>query len=180
MKKLGAILLLAAAAWWGYHSWRSRTPALPGARTTATAKAETVPCMVWFPSRAGMELCEETSMRPRTEEPTARLRGILDALHRGPVTPCSLPLFPEDTAPRAIFLAADGTAYLDYPASVFERPLGLREEFLFVRALSRSILRNCPDVRAFVLLVDGNPREMVSSHIPAHGKFVLPSSAPKR
>jgi len=183
VKKLAFILVLAAVAaagWWGYRTWRGRLPGIHGGGPAAPLTSENVPCQVWFPSREGMELCEETSSRPKTDNPAARLRGVIDALHCGPTTPCSLPLFPGESAPRAVFLAADGTAYLDYPAAVFERSQGLREETLFIRALARTILRNCPDVRAFVILGDGSPRDLVSSHMSARGKFVLPTASTKK
>jgi len=175
---VAAVFAVLAGAWFGWKTWNSRRQSL--SRVAGPAVVESVPCPVWFPSRDGMDLCEETASRPKTDDPAQKLAGVMEALHRGPATPCSLHLFPEDSSPRAVFLSADGTAYLDYPKSVFERPMGLREEFLFIRALGKTLLRNCPEVKSFVLLVDGAPRDFISSHMPAHGKYLLPASMQKK
>ena len=183
MKKIAAILVLAAAlflGWYGWKTWNNRILSGKNDQATGPTAIEMVPCSLWFPSREGQDLCEETSTRPKTDDPGLKLKGIMDALHRGPATPCSMHLFPDDSSPRAVFLSADGTAYLDYPKSVFERPMGLREEFLFVRALGKTLLRNCPEVRSFVLLVDGAPRDFISIHMPAHGKYLLPAASKKK
>lgn len=183
MRKIAAVMALMAVlagGWIAWKTWGKRVLSPLHTRKTGPEIVATVLCTVWFPSRTGLELCEEATTRPKTDDPEPRLRGVIDAMHRGPATPCSMRLFPEDTSPRAVFLAADGTAYLDYPKSVFERPMGLREEFLFVRALGRSIMRNCPEVRSFVLLVDGAPRDFISIHMPAHGKYILPTSPRKK
>jgi len=183
MRKL---LLIAAATailvggWFGWKAWNGRGLSPRLAKMAGTAPVEMVPCSIWFPSREGLDLCEESSTIPKTEDPTLRLKGAIEALHRGPTTPCSLHMFPEDSAPRAVFLGTDGTAYLDYPKSVFERPMGLREEFLFIRALGKTLLRNCPKVRAFVILVDGVPKDFISGHMPSHGKYILPARGPEK
>jgi len=174
------VSVILAGSWlgWKYFNGRSsaaRNPLLGNPKAT-----EMVPCSVWFPSKNGLDLCEEANTRPKTDDPGLRLKGVMEALHRGPTTPCSLHLFPEDSTFRAVFLSADGVAYLDYPKAVFERSMGLREEFLFIRALGKTLMRNCPEVRSFVLLVDGAPRDFISNHMPAHGKFILPATNQKK
>lgn len=177
---LAALLALGAGGWWAYRASHGGTPGRFGIGAPPEKPEETIACFVWFPSREGLELCEESTTRPKTDDPTGKLRGIMDALHRGPQTECSIALFPAGTAPRSVFLAGDGTAYLDYPASVFEKPKGLREEFLFMRALARSLLRNCYEVKSFVILVEGAPTDRIGTHMPAHGKYILPSSSSKK
>ncbi len=177
MKRLALAMLLVvlagAAAWWGWRSHQARKTTADRSRIAERDKTR-VQFACWFPSREGMELCEETTWRPVGDDPTVRLRGIIEALHRGPTAPCSLPLFPPDTAPRAVFLTADGTACLDYPRAVFDKPMGLREEVLFLRAIGRTLLRNTPDVRTLVILVEGAPSARISLHMPADGRYNLP------
>jgi hypothetical protein len=183
MKRIIAMAALAALLAGGWYGWQARKSRVLGSKKGLVAgpvSAETVPCPLWFPPRAGMGLCEEQSTRPKTNDPSLILKGVIDALHRGPSTPCANRIFPEDSSPRAVFLSADGTAYLDYPKSVFERPMGLLDEFLLIRALGKTILRNCPEVRSFVILVDGAPRDFISQHMPAHGKFILPAVTRKK
>jgi len=183
MRKIIAILLLAvigAGTWQGWKAWNKRSLSQHALRTAVLPAVESVPCPVWFPSQDGMNLSEEAATRPKTDDPGLRLRGVIEALHRGPAKASSLRLFPDDSSPHGVFLSADGTAYIDYPKSLFERPMGLREEFLFIRALGKTLLRNCPDVKSFVLLVDGAPRDFISLHMPAHGKYILPASQQKK
>lgn len=130
----------------------------------------------YFPGTEGLEPVEEIRRRPSAADPLERLRGILDELHNGPESPGALSLFPSGATLRSLFLAADGTAYLDYPSRALELAPGPREEFLFMRCLARTFLRNCPEVKAFVIMVDGNARHRLMLHFPAHGKYLLPRS----
>lgn len=136
------------------------------------AALEPVPC--YFPGRAGMELVEETRQRARGASPVDRLRGAMAELHRGPATAAALPVFPPGLTPRSVFLTPEGVAYLDEPAAAWDRPVGVREEMLLVRAIARTVLRHCPEARALVFLTDGAPRVRLALHGPAQGKYLLP------
>lgn len=154
--------------------WReSRAPQSPAA-SDLPSDTEMVSYLCYFPSRSGFNLTEEIRERPKPSTALDKLRAVVTELHRGPATAAALPLFPNGLAPRAIFLTSDGTAYLDERAEVFDRPLGPREEFLFMRALARTLLRNCPEVKAFVLLENGSVRHKLFAHLPAHGRYILP------
>lgn len=128
----------------------------------------------YYPATEGLEPVEEIRRRPVASDPLERLRGVMEELHRGPESPGALSLFPPGTNLRSLFLAADGTAYLDYPGRALDMAPGPREEFLFMRCLARTLLRNCAEVRAFVIMVDGSARHRLLLHFPAHGKYRLP------
>lgn len=182
---LGWVLVLGATAAVLLLGWRRWSPAPPGAPGEALppavvpgATTEPVPC--YFPGRAGMDLNEETRPRPRGGSALDRLRGALTELHRGPGSVASLPVFPPGLLPRSVFLTPEGVAYLDEPAGAWDRPIGLREEMLIVRAIARTILRQCPEVRAIVFLTDGAPRLRLAAHCPAQGRYLLPRSRRSR
>lgn len=130
----------------------------------------------YFPATEGLEPVEEIRRRSAAADPLERLRGIMDELHRGPESPGALSLFPPGTNLRSLFLAADGTVYLDYPSRALDMAPGPREEFLFMRCLARTLLRNCAEVKAFVIMIDGTARHRLMLHFPAHGKYLLPRS----
>lgn len=170
----------AARRWWqGNRDAQPVSLTAPASASASRETSELVSYRCYFPSRSGFELIEEIRQQPKPATGLDTLRAVITELHRGPTLAASLPLFPEGLAPRAIYLAPDGTAYLDEPAETFARPLGLREEFLFMRALARTLLRNCPEVYAFVLLADGSVRHKLFTHLPAHGRYVLPRTRPR-
>ena len=167
---LAVTVAAAAFVWLRTLSQGPGTLAAPAASTTA--ESVSYPC--YFPSRSGFDLIEEIRQRPKPASASDRLRAVIEELHRGPATAEGLPLFPAGTAPRAIFLASDGALYLDEQAAAFEKSPGLREEFLFVRAFARTLLRNCPEVNSFVFLSDGKARHRLFTHLPAPGRYLLP------
>ncbi len=137
-------------------------------------------CRCYFPMRNGFGLAEEIRMHPQPATELDRVRTVIAELHRGPTSDTLIPLFPKDTTPRAIHMTPDGTIYLDEPGIVFDRKIGPRGEFLFMRAIARTLLRNCPGVTAFVFLSNGSPRHTLFGHFPAHGRYLLPVPQPKR
>ena len=177
---IAVLLALAGTAAFGLHWWRSRgAPApedpAPAALDPAAAEEDpnTIAYRCYFPLRAGFGLGEEVRVHPRPETALAGVRTVIAELHQGPSTEALLPLYPKGVRARAVYLV-DGTLYVDEPPEVYQQPLGLREEFLFMRAIARTLLRNCPAVTSFVLLSNGSVRHALFSHFPAHGKYLLP------
>lgn len=183
---LVVLLALAGAVVGGARWWRSRRapspePAAPvsaGPVPAGPAGEEQEPGRIsyrcYFPLRAGFGLGEEIRVYPQPQAPIENVRAVVDELHKGPSADSLVPIYPKGTRARAVYLV-DGTLYVDEPPEVFQQPLGLREEMLFVRAIARTLLRNCPEVKAFVLLSGGAARHTLFSHFPAHGKYILPA-----
>lgn len=140
--------------------------AMPG------AEQEGVPC--YFPGRQGLDLVEEPRQRTRGGSPLDRLREALAELHHGPTGEAALPVFAPGTIPRGVYLTPEGVAYLDEPAAAWDRPVGLREEILVLRAIARTVLRQCPEVRSLVFLTDGAARNTLLTHCMAQGRYLLP------
>ncbi len=173
---LGAAVLIAIAI----RAWQTHVKSRPEDRASETQAAgksrltaeNALRC--YFPLPTSLEPAEELRPRPDTSSALDLARELMNELHRGPESPGRMRLFPEGTSLTAAFLGKDGTLYLDYPGQVFDSALGPREEFLFLRCLARAMLRNCPEVKALVLLVDGQTRRRLFMHLPAHGRYVLP------
>ena len=153
-------------------------PAVVPAPAALPPGTEVVAVACFYPARTGMDLVEEVRQRPRAASPQDRLRGVIEELHRPPVSPAALPLFPAGSAPRAVFLSADGMACVDETAAAMDRSTGPRDEVLLVRALARSVIRACPEARTLVLLVDGAPRPRLALHLAGAGRWLLPRLAP--
>lgn len=176
MKRLALVFLAAAAVAAGATAWRRFTRA-PGAGVTVPAVPPgtvmvAMPC--YYPSRRGLELIEEIRQRPKAATPQERLRAVIEELHRPPADAAALPVFPAVTAPRAVFLSAEGLACIDETAAALESPAGPRDEFLQLRAIARSVLRTCPEARALVILADGAPRQRLALHLSLAGRYLLP------
>jgi hypothetical protein len=180
-RSLILLFLVAAVAAGGVVLWRSwrRLPAA-GPVAAVAPGTEVVEVFVYYPPRAGMEPVEEVRQRPKPASPQDALVQLVAELHAPPASPAALPLFPPGLVSRAVFLSADGVAYLDETAKAFDRPLGPRDEFLFLRSVMRSIAKNCPDVKAAVFLVDGSTRPQLCAHLPAHGRYLIPKLVPAR
>jgi len=176
-KTLPALVLLAAAtmvAAWGFIFWRSIQAEKVHTTAVLPPGAETVSYLVYYPGRTGLEPVEESRQREKPASALARLRAVVDEMHVGPTVPGALPMLPPGLKPRAVFLTPDGTAFIDEPAALFERLSGVREEFVFIRSMARTLLRNCPEVKAFVLLSDGSSRLRLFSHLMVNGRYILP------
>lgn len=174
-----AVVAVVVAALWGVPRIRRLKAALRHA-VRIEPEASQASYLCYFPTGEGLDLVEESRQAPKAESPADRVRILVTELGRGPAAAGSLPVLPEDAAPRTVFLASDGTAYIDFPRSALEQASGPREEFLLVRAIARTLIRNCPEVRAFVVLADGAPAGTVVMHFPARGKYLLPQSRPAR
>ena len=172
------IILVALLAGGGMVLLRSRRPAgaLPPPPTIA-AGTVSAPVSCFYPARTGLDLVEEIRQRPKPATAQERLQAVVEELHRPPASAAALPLFPAGSAPRAVFLSAEGMACVDEPLAALERDLGPRDEFLILRALAKSVLRACPEARTLVVLADGAPRPRFLLHLSGAGRFVLPRPA---
>ena len=67
---------------------------------------------------------------------------------------------------RAVFLTADGTAYLDLSSEVqsIASP-GIREETLAVYSIVNSIAANIPSVKSLKILIQGQEVETLNGHV---------------
>ena len=173
---VGVVAILVAAAWSVPRLGRLKAAFRHAVRITPDAPP--VDYLCYFPVAEGIDLVEEHRQAPKAESPADRVRVLVTELGRGPATTGSLPVLPEDAAPRTVFLASDGTAYIDFPRSTLEQSLGPREEFLLIRAIARTLIRNCPEVRSFDFLADGAPTDNLVMHFPARGKYILPRTRP--
>jgi hypothetical protein len=180
VKRTAVVLVcIALAAAGGMVLWRVlHRPAATGPTVAVAPGAGTIDVVLYYPPKAGMEPVEETRRLPKPVLAEDRLVQLVGEMHQPPASTAALPLFPAGLAARAVFLSADGVAYLDEPAAALNRPMGPRDEVLFVRSILRAIGKNCPDIKAVVFLVDGSSRPRLCTHLPAHGRYLIPKLVP--
>jgi spore germination protein GerM len=127
---------------------------------------------LYFPSYdRGQLLPESRSLALAASDPD-RIRQILLALIEGSRSGANPPLPPETTV-RAVFLAADGTAYLDLSSEAQSSTSpGIRGENLAVYSLVDSLAANIPSVKSIKILIQGQEVETLSGHVDLTNNFV--------
>ena len=127
---------------------------------------------LYFPSYdRGQLLAESRPLALAASDPD-RIRQIVLALIEGPRFGANPPLPPE-TAVRAVFLAADGTAYLDLSSEAQSSASpGIRGETLAVYSIVNSIAANITSVKSLKLLIQGQEVETLNGHVDLTNNFV--------
>jgi spore germination protein GerM len=127
---------------------------------------------LYFPSHDQGKLLAETRPLALAAGDTNRIRQIVLGLIEGPRSGGTAPL-PPTTTVRAVFLAADGTAYLDLSSEAQSGPsLGVRGETLAVYSLVNSITSNIPQVKQVKILIQGQEVETLNGHADLTSRFV--------
>jgi hypothetical protein len=106
------------------------------------------------------------------ESDTDRIRQVLLAQIEGSHQGASRAL-PSTAAVRAVFLAADGTAYLDLSSQTLSdfKP-GIASECLAVYAIVDSLAANIPAVKRVKILVEGREVDTLDGHADLTDFFV--------
>jgi spore germination protein GerM len=146
-------------------------PAEPAVRARLSQAAlesgntATQAAVLYFPSYAEGKLRAESRSLALASSDTDRIREVLLALLRGSSEGHDAPL-PASTEVRAVFLTADGTAYLDLSgANLAELEPGIESETLAVYSLVDSLAANIPAVKRVKILVQGQEAETLDGHV---------------
>lgn len=131
---------------------------------------------LYFPSFGEGVLREEKRPVAWADAETDRIRQVLLALIEGSHQGYSLPL-PTSTQIRAVFLAPDGTAFLDISnqATADFNP-GIASECLAVYSIVNSLAVNLPTVKRVKILVQGQEVDTLNGHVDL-GDYFVPDPA---
>ena len=120
---------------------------------------------------------------PFAEQTTAQARRIVDAQ----LTPVTAPLVsavPVGTTLRALYLASDGSAYVDLSREVtLAHPGGSVNELLTIYTIVQALTTNLPAITAVQVLVDGREVDTLAGHVdikrplPRNDAWVADSAA---
>jgi hypothetical protein len=126
---------------------------------------------VYFGDSSSRFLTAEKRVIPGFEEPVETGKRILAELIQGPRSGLDRTLGP-DTRLRALFLTAEGTAYVDLsPAVSQQHPGGCREELLTIYSIVNSLVLNIEPVKRVKLLIDGQEAQTLAGHIDLRYRF---------
>jgi len=119
-----------------------------------------------FGSPDGRRLQTETQLLLCPHASEERMRGVIAALIEGPTTGLLNP-WPRAAALLDLYLAEDGTAYVNMSGSVRARlDPGDAIEWLLVASLTCTLCDNFPTVRGVRLLVDGESQGFLRRLMP--------------
>lgn len=119
---------------------------------------------LYFPNYDTGQLVSETRDIALAASNEDRIRQIVLALVAGSQQRHTSAL-PPSTALRAVFLASDGTAYLDFSTDVTKDfPVGIESETLALRSVVDSLAANIPAVRRVKFLMNGQEVDTLDGH----------------
>lgn len=108
-----------------------------------------------------------------TNSLTDQAKQIVVGLIDGPRNPNLLPTMPEKTRVLGLYMDRDGTAWVDLSHEVVSEHLGgTAEELATIYSLVNSITVSLPDIKRVHILVDGEERDTLKSHLDLRRDFI--------
>ena len=161
-----ALALLA----WGVNAGlqylgRTSSPELPVAPAPAPAPTARITATLFYGAPDGVSLAPVRVDVPLAEGAVAQGRQILGALLQPPPAPYRA-VVPPGTTLKALYLTANGDAFVDLSADVSTKhPGGTQAELLTVYAIVNAMTTNLQGVQRVQLLIDGREADSVAGHV---------------
>ena len=93
-------------------------------------------------------------------------KQIVVELITGPLEKQLLPTFPPQTRLRGLYLDRSGTAFVDFSSELIDlHPGGTTEEIATIFSLVDSLSYNLPEIKRVHILVNGEERDTLKSHL---------------
>jgi hypothetical protein len=167
-----ALIVVATAAGWllfvGLPRWYgapARTTAPPTSSSPVTADGRKIKARLFYVAGDGTRLTSVEREVPFAEQVSEQARRLLEAQF----TPVEKPLvsaIPAGTTLRALFVAQDGTAYVDVSREIVSaHPGGSAAELLTVYSVVNALTTNLPAITSVQLLVDGKEVDTLVGHV---------------
>ena len=139
-------------------------------------KAPTQTATLYFPDLEQGKLVAESRAVAWAEADGDRVRQVILALAEGSHQ-VQGHLLPATLNVRAVFLAGDGTAYVDLAHDALgEFPPGIQTETLAIYSLVDSIAANVPSVKRIQFLIEGQNVETLDGHADLTAAYVPDAS----
>jgi len=146
---------------WAAGSDREKGP-MPGGTAAPT---KTSPIHLYFAGRNSKFLTAEQRVILHTDDPANLAHAIVNALIKGPQKSL-VPTIPADTRLRALYIAPDGTCYVDLSQAVrTNHPGGSKSELLTIYSMVNSLVLNVPEIERVQILIDGYEVSTLAGHI---------------
>jgi len=99
-------------------------------------------------------------------------KQIVVELITGPLEKQLLPTFPPQTRLRGLYLDRAGTAFVDLSSELVDfHPGGTNEEIATIFSLVDSLVYNLPEIKRVHILVNGEERDTLKSHLDLRRDF---------
>ena len=166
-------VLVALLLWLVLFVWLPRWYTRPGTPAVATRPVPATPepsvrkikARLYYVSDDGQRLTAVEREVPFAERPSDQAREIVTAQLAAAEAPL-VSAIPAGTTLRALFLTADGQAFVDLSPEVSSaHPGGSRNELLTIYTIVHALALNMPAITAVQLLVEGKEVETLAGHI---------------
>ncbi len=159
---LGWVLFVGLPRWYAAPAVGTE-PAPPAASSPEDGR--TIKARLFYVSDDGARLTSVERDVPFADQTAAQARRIIDA-QLAPVTAPLVSAVPVGATLRALYLASDGSAYVDLSREVtLAHPGGSVNELLTIYTIVQALTTNLPAVTAVQVLVDGREVDTLAGHV---------------
>jgi hypothetical protein len=156
----GWLLLVALPRWYG-----PRQTAVPAEAAPAPPPARRITARLFHVAENGLELAAVEREVPYAESTAEQARLLVEEQLKPPPAPYA-PAVPPGTRLRALFVTANGEAFVDFSREIAAaHPGGSREELFTVYAIVNALTANLPAVASVQILVDGREVDTLAGHV---------------
>lgn len=139
--------------------------AAPVESVAVTEDGRKIKVRLFFVSEDGTRLTSVEQEVPYAAEAEVQARRIIDA-QIAPANPPLVSAIPVGTSARAVFLAPDGTAFVDLSSDVATaHPGGSMNELLTIHTIVQALTTNLPAISAVQILIDGKEVDTLAGHV---------------
>lgn len=137
----------------------------------AAQHADKAVVQLYFSDKENSFLIAEERKLSHASNPAQFGQTIIAALIQGP-TKGLMRTIPTGTTLRALFVAPDGTAYVDLTATLSDaHPGGIQSEQMTIFSIVNSLILNIPEINAVQILIDGRESTTLAGHIDLRFPF---------
>lgn len=168
----GSAILIAVGAGWFFA--QQTTEQSNGELSTTRYEApsfEKLEVHLYFGDGQGRYLTAEQRVVDRPADAVAFGRRILSALLEGPKQGAT-PTLPRGVGLRALYIIADGTAYVDFVNGSFDNhPGGVACELLSIYSIVNTLVLNVEEIRRVKILIGGQEAATLAGHVDLSHPF---------
>ena len=147
----------------------ARNSAVPAERAALAMQKRQI--HLYFADGSGKYLSAEQRVLEQSLDVASAARELVEALIRGPMKGGTRTL-PRTAELRALFVTADGMAYLDFKTDAFDfHPGGVRTELMTIYSIVDTLVLNLEQVRQVKFLIGGQEAATLAGHVDLSRPF---------
>jgi len=134
-------------------------------QTTDTQNSDKFVVHLYFSDKSNSFLTAEERNLFHPDKPVEFAKIIIEALIDGP-RKGHMKTIPAGTTIRALYVARDGTAYVDISNTIKDsHPGGIKTELFTIYSIVNSLILNIPEIDAVKILIGGRESMTLAGHI---------------